>query len=72
MNRRLSCAAFFNDWPLIFIAITFFGVLTFSLPSSAAPDIRTRSQHPHRNSNPDTWMSFGRTPGTATAQMGSS
>lgn len=60
MNRRLSRAtAFFCGWPLIFMAITFFGLLTFSLLSSTAPDIRTRSQHPHRNSNPDTWMSFG-------------
>jgi hypothetical protein len=73
MNRRLSRAvAFFHGRPSIFTAITFYGLLTFSLPSSTAPDIRTRSQHPHRNSNPDTWVLFGRTPGTATAQTGSS
>jgi hypothetical protein len=72
MNRRLSrTAAFFCGRPSIFIADMFFGLLIFSLLSSTAPDIRTRSQHPHRNSNPDTWMSFGRTPGTATAQTGS-
>lgn len=73
MNRRLSRAVvFFHGRPSIFMAITFFGLLTFSLPSSTALDIRTRSQHPPRNSNPDTGMSFGRTPGTATAQTGSS
>lgn len=60
MNRRLSrAAAFFCGRPSIFMAITFFGLLTFSLPSSTAPDTRTGSRHPHRNSNPETWMSFG-------------
>jgi predicted MFS family arabinose efflux permease len=73
MNRNYPrAAAFFCGWPLIFMATTFFGLLTFSLLSSTVPDIRTRSQHPHRNGNPDTWVLFGRTPGTATAQTGSS
>ena len=72
MNRNYPrAAAFFCGRPSILIADTFFGLLIFSLLSSTVPDIRTRSQHPHRNSNPDTWMSFGRTPGTATAQTGS-
>jgi hypothetical protein len=64
MNRSLfRAAAFFHGRPSIFMAITFFGLLAISLPSSTAPNIRTRSQHPHRNSNPDTWMAFGRNPG---------